>query len=184
MKLGKTHLVASLAMVAASIAYNVWVFTRPARRSAPVTSPVPFVENGVASGPVVTGEETVASIDPTTVAPPPDVDLSSAPEWRRNPFATAWQQRADTAIVPAVQIDAEPDLVVGSILHSADRRLAVVNGRIVRAGDRVGSSTIVDIQPRAVIVESSRGVRRHLELRMALTRADASAGSPVKAEVK
>ena len=30
MKLGKTHLVASLAMVAASIAYNVWVFTRPA----------------------------------------------------------------------------------------------------------------------------------------------------------
>ena len=30
MKLGKTHLDASLAMVAASIAYNVWVFTRPA----------------------------------------------------------------------------------------------------------------------------------------------------------
>ena len=164
MKLGKPHLIASLVMVAASIAYNVWVFTRPARRSAPV-APAPFIENVAASGPVVTGDGTVAAIDPTTVAPPPEVDLSRAPEWRRNPFARTWQHRAEPAVVPAVQVESEPDLVVASILHSADRRLAVVNGKIVRAGDRIGSSTIVDIQPRAVVIESSRGGRRLIELR-------------------
>jgi hypothetical protein len=167
MKLGKPHLIASLVLVSASIAYNVWVFTRPARRTALAAAQTPLVDGVAASGPVVTGEETVATTEPTAVAPPPDVDLSHAPEWRRNPFASRWQQRTDVAVVPAVQIESEPDLVVASILHSADRRLAVINGKIVRAGDRVGSSTVVDIQPRAVVIESSRGARRLVELRAA-----------------
>jgi hypothetical protein len=174
MKLGRPHLIASLVMVAASIAYNVWVFTRPARRSASVAAPASVIENVAGSGPVVTGEETIAAIDPTTVAPPPEVDLSRAPEWQRNPFTSIWQPRIDVAIAPAIQIESEPDLVVASILHSADRRLAVVNGRIVRAGDRIGSSTIVDIQPRAVVFESSRGARRLVELR----------GSPLRQAAK
>jgi hypothetical protein len=172
MKLGKPHLIASLVMVAASIAYNVWVFTRPARRSAPAASQAALVENFAASGPVVTGDETAAAIDPTTIAPPPDVDLSNVPEWRRNPFASAWQRQADVPVAPAVAIETEPDLALASILHSAERRLAVVNGRIVRAGDRVGSSTIVEIQPHAVVVESSPGARRLLELRGAPIRRD------------
>jgi len=165
MKLGRPHLMASLVMVAASIAYNVWVFTRPARRSAPAASPAPLIDAVSASGPVVTGEESPVPIDPTTVAPPPHVDLSETPEWRRNPFAGGWQRQDGVAVAPVAHIEAEPDLVVASILHSTDRRLAVVNGRIVRAGDRIGSSTIVDIQPRAIVVESSRGARRVLELR-------------------
>jgi hypothetical protein len=171
MKLGKPHLIASLALVSASIAYNVWVFTRPARRTAPVAALEPLVDGVAASGPVVTGEEIVVTIDPTAVAPPPEVDLSHAPEWRRNPFTSRWQPRVDVAVVPAVQIDSEPDVVVASILHSTDRRLAVVNGKIVRAGDRVGSSTVVEIQPRAVVIESSRGARRLVELR---------AGAPIR----
>jgi hypothetical protein len=121
---------------------------------------------------VVTGEETAAAIDPTTVAPPPEVDLATTPEWRRNPFARAWQRPAVEPVAPALPIEAEPELVVASILHSAERRLAVVNGRIVRTGDRLGSNTIVDIQQRAVVVESSRGGRRLLELRTAQTRRD------------
>jgi hypothetical protein len=165
MKLGKPHLIASLGMVAASLAYNVWVFTRPARRSAPAASPATLVETVAASGPVVTGDETAAAIDPTTVAAPPEIDLAHTPEWPRNPFADGWRRRADAAAGPTAPIEAEPDLAVASILHSPERRLAVVNGRIVRSGDRIGSSTIVDIQPRAVVVESARGGRRRLELR-------------------
>ncbi len=174
MKLGRPHLIASLVMVAASSAYNVWVFTRPARRTAPAVVPPTLTETVAASGPVVTGEEPVPAIDPATVAPPPDVDLSSAPEWRRNPFAGRWQQRREAPIVPAIQVESEPELVIASILHSADRRLAVVNGKIVRTGDRVGSSTIVEIQPRAVVVESARGVRHLVELRAAPIRRDAA----------
>src|SRR5262245_24106265 len=105
MKLGRPHLIGSLLMVAASIAYNVWVFTRPARRSTPVASQAALVDTAIASGPVVTGEATAAVIDPTTIAAPPAIDLSSSPEWRRNPFATAWQRHADVAVAPAVQIE-------------------------------------------------------------------------------
>jgi hypothetical protein len=173
MKLGKPHLIASLAMVAASVAYNVWVFTRPAQRGAPAAAPT-VIDTVPVSGPVVTGEEPAAAIDPATVAPPPDVDLSRAPEWRRNPFAGRWQQRRVVTSVPAAEVESEPELVVASILHSADRRLAVVNGKIVRAGDRIGSSTIVEIQPRAVVVESSRGARHLVELRAASVRRDAA----------
>jgi hypothetical protein len=163
MKLGTTHLVVSLAMVVASIAYNVWVFTRPARRSEP--SPAPLVEGLPQSGPIVTGDQVAVSIDPTTLPPPPDVDLVRAPEWPRDPFNGAWLRRTETVATPVSEPEVETDLAVASILHSTDRRLAVVNGRIVRAGDRIGSSTIVDIQPRAIIVESSRGGRRVVELR-------------------
>jgi hypothetical protein len=123
-----------------------------------------------ASGPVVTGEEAPVTIDPTTVAAPPTVDLSNTPEWRRNPFASVWQRQVEAPVAAAVHIDTEPDLAVASILYSADRRLAVVNGRIVRAGDRIGSSTIVDIQARSIVVESSRGARRVVDLRAPQTR--------------
>ena len=78
------------------------------------------------------------------------------------PTELQMQRPADTVR----QSDDEPDLVVDSILFSPDRRLAVVNGRIARAGDRIGDSRIVDIQPRAVIVESPARGRRTIELRM------------------
>ena len=172
MKLGKAHLVVSLAMVVGSIAYNIWVFTRPARRSGPVPTPASLVQNVSAQGPVVTGEEAAAAIDPTTVPPPPEVDLARAPEWRRNPFASAWQRRVEVAVA-APTVEVEPDVVVASILHSNERRLAVVNGRIVRAGDRVGSSTILEIQPRAIVVESRTGARRVVEMRAPQTRREA-----------
>lgn len=59
----------------------------------------------------------------------------------------------------------QPDLFVGSILYSPQRRLAIVNGRIVRIGDRIGSSTVLYIEPRAVVVQSEDGTKRTLELR-------------------
>jgi hypothetical protein len=64
----------------------------------------------------------------------------------------------------ATQATAEPNMVVGSILFSQQRRLAIVNGRIVRIGDRIGSSTVLDIERRTVIVQSDDGTRRTLEL--------------------
>jgi hypothetical protein len=172
MRLGRTHLIASLAMVAASIVYNVWVFTRPARRSDSSTTPAPLIDGLAPSGPVVTGEPAVAAIDPTTLPPPPDLDLVRAPEWPRNPFMSTSIRRAEVVVAPVVEPDVDTDVALATILHSAERRLAVVNGRIVRAGDRIGSSTIVDIQPRAIVVESPRGGRRVVELRAALTKQD------------
>jgi hypothetical protein len=172
MKLGRTHLIASLTMVAASIAYNVWVFTRPARRSNSSTTPAPLIDGLLPSGPVVTGEDTVAAIDPTTLPPPPAVDLERAPEWPRNPFVSTSLRRDDLVFAPVAEPEVDTDVALATILHSAERRLAVVNGKIVRVGDRIGSSTIVDIQPRAIVVESPRGGRRVVELRAVLTKKD------------
>jgi hypothetical protein len=62
-------------------------------------------------------------------------------------------------------VSTEPELVVGSILYSPQRRLAIVNGRIVGVGDRIGSVTVVGIGPREVIVQSADGTTRTLELR-------------------
>lgn len=65
---------------------------------------------------------------------------------------------------PEALVTREPDLVVTSILYSVRRRLAIVNGRIVRVGDSIGSSTILYIEPRAVTVQSADGTKRTLEL--------------------
>ena len=73
--------------------------------------------------------------------------------------------------VPPPTSEPERDVVVTSILYSADRQLAIVNGRIARPGDRIGSTSIVEIRPRAVVVESPERGRRVVSLRVPLARA-------------
>lgn len=67
--------------------------------------------------------------------------------------------------LPRTPVVAErPDLVVSSILYSQQRRLAIINGRIVSVGDRIESSTILYIEPRAVTVRFDDGTQRTLQL--------------------
>ena len=54
--------------------------------------------------------------------------------------------------------------VVTSILVSDKRRMAVVNGASVQIGDSVGSASVVEILPHAVILEGAEGP---IELRVA-----------------
>jgi hypothetical protein len=54
--------------------------------------------------------------------------------------------------------------VLGSILYSPDRKLAIVNGRIVGPGDEVSGARIVDITPGAVLLRDARGRLRSLTL--------------------
>ena len=171
MKPGKLQLTLVFLLLALAIAYNVWVFTRPARRSPAQAPERPLLESVQATGPVVTGELVAEVVDPRTLPPVPDVGLDRAPEWPRNPFINVQlpaMERTSSRQTP--EAVAEPELVVASILHSPQRRLAIINGRIMRVGDRVGSSTILEIEPRAVILESPGGARQTLELRVPLRR--------------
>lgn len=158
MTLGKGHLTAMLPLFAAAVAYNIWYFasgdeTAASRR---IESP----EMAAASGPSVAGD-TVASVDPTTIPPVPDVVLDKLPQWRRNPFVSA--QKASPAVMDASVVEAVPaaeaEIVVEAIFTSAGRPArARVNGETVRVGDRIGTATVVDIQPRAIVIDSpSRG---------------------------
>jgi Tfp pilus assembly PilM family ATPase len=94
---------------------------------------------------------------PTLAAAPLEVRVTSTP-----PTELQVQRSVDLERQPD---DAEPELRIDSILFSPERRLAVVNGRIARAGDRIAGSRIVDIQPRAVVVESPARGRRTIEMR-------------------
>lgn len=67
-----------------------------------------------------------------------------------------------SAIAPAAQ-EAGPAPRLESTLISPQRRLAVIDGRMVRPGDRVGDARVLDIQPdRVTLRRADRTV--HLRL--------------------
>jgi hypothetical protein len=70
-------------------------------------------------------------------------------------------------VTPAPVVEADP--VVASILYSTGRRLAVIDGRIVRPNERVGGATVVDILPKAVVLEFADGDRRTVALQAPTT---------------
>jgi hypothetical protein len=153
-------------LLALAIAYNAWVFLRPSVRTPKQNDQPPLLASVQVPGPTVTGEPAVEIVDPRTIPPAARVDFTRAPEWPRNPFVNAFLSVPD--VTPAPVRVAEPELVVASILHSSRRRFAIINGQIKRVGDRIGSSTIRDIEPRAVVVESASGARQTIELRLPL----------------
>jgi hypothetical protein len=57
-----------------------------------------------------------------------------------------------------------PDPVVNSILYSASRQVAVVNGRVVKPGDRVGPLVVSAIERDGVILTTASGLRRRVAL--------------------
>jgi len=54
--------------------------------------------------------------------------------------------------------------VLGTILYSPDRKLAIVNNRIVGLGDTVNGARIVDITPGTVLLRDPQGRLRSLTL--------------------
>jgi len=53
---------------------------------------------------------------------------------------------------------------LGTILHRADRKLAIVDERIVQIGDEIRGSRVVDITPDAVLFRDVQGRLRRLTL--------------------
>jgi hypothetical protein len=56
------------------------------------------------------------------------------------------------------------DAVLGTILYSPERKLAIVNGRIVGVGDLVNGARIVDISAGTVLLRDAQGRLRSLTL--------------------
>ena len=56
------------------------------------------------------------------------------------------------------------DAVLGTILYAADRKLAIVDGRIVGVGDVVKGARVIDISPSAVLLRDEQGRMRRLVL--------------------
>ena len=85
------------------------------------------------------------------------------------PAATTGQQEGEAAppAQPAQRVVplGVPLPAVNSILVSPDRRLAVLDGVIVREGDRVGPRVLVRIEPRAVVLREPSGYEIRVPIR-------------------
>jgi hypothetical protein len=56
------------------------------------------------------------------------------------------------------------DAVLGTILYSPDRKLAIIDGRIVAPGDEIRGARIVDITATSVLLRDDQGRLRRLTL--------------------
>lgn len=155
MKMDRRHMIGAVAMLGASIVWNVWVFTQPpgrTARSSPGFQP-PSGETTPAG---------IAAVDPASLPAPPAVELSKEPAWTRNPFSRGTAAPAPELSAAPVRRDATP--VVGAILDFAGRRSAIVDGRIVGIGDRVNGGLVLEITSDAVVVQRTSGERVRLPL--------------------
>lgn len=119
---------------------------RSAREASPVAAPA------------------VAPVKPTPIAPARPILLAPTRASSKAPAPAA------TRVTPVLQPPpAEPPplpfvAVLGTILYSPDRKLAIVNNRIVGPGDEVNGATIVDITPTTVLLRDAQGRLRSLTL--------------------
>jgi hypothetical protein len=56
------------------------------------------------------------------------------------------------------------DAQLGTILYSPDRRLAIIDGRIVGPGDEIRGARVIDITSNAVTLRDAQGRLRRLTL--------------------
>jgi hypothetical protein len=100
-------------------------------------------------------------------AAPPAIRTSPAPPAPATPSRVA--VRANEAPRPVVRAAAGEavlpfDASLETILYGTDRKLAIVDGRIVQAGDDVKGARIVEITPTAVMLRDSQGRLRRLSV--------------------
>jgi hypothetical protein len=91
-----------------------------------------------------------------------------APLQRREPSAVG-SGAPPTTGEPRAPRRSEPtplpfDAVLSVILHGSDRRLAIVDGRIVQLGDEVKDARVVDITSTTVSLRDAQGRLRRLTL--------------------
>jgi Tfp pilus assembly protein PilO len=90
---------------------------------------------------------------------PKMVDVTTPPQWKRDPFAVT-----ASPAVRRVAAHSQAPPVVSSILVSNGRRLARVDGRIVRPGDRLASGVVRSIEPDAIVIADASGITRRVEI--------------------
>jgi hypothetical protein len=105
---------------------------------------------------------TPADVRPGTidVADPQMVDVTTPPDWRRDPFNVA----PAVLKVAVVSPPPPPDPVVQSILFSGSRRVALIDGRIVREGDRLGTAVVRAVEVDTVVILVPDGTEHRLRL--------------------
>lgn len=169
------------AAVAAGVAAGLGVGWRieqgalwPSARSTPaaiVTTPVP--RPSTARPPVVVpslvARGTTSAVAPPNVATAMPVSAPDGPAPRVEPLRGEETPRRAATPRPQRQPTPEPlpqpfDAALGTILYAPDRKLAIIDGRIVQPGDEVRGARVVEISPAAVLLRDGQGRLRRIVL--------------------
>ena len=152
------------------------VMSQPAAvvAKAPTVTPEPVV---VAKAPIVAPPSVVVNREPTATLPPSAVVSSFAAATAPPPIvdwptaAVARPVRLAAVLAPARVRPAPPpeavlgfDAVLGTILYSSDRKLAIVDNRIVGVGDEVRGARVIEITPGRVMLRDAQGRLRRLAM--------------------
>jgi hypothetical protein len=131
---------------------------------APVVLPPPVIVN---KAPAVLPPPAVASKAPAVVSPPPTVNR---PPVVARPAAVVVERPASIAPparktpAPSPEVALPFDAVLGTILYSPDRKLAIIDNRIVGVGDEVRGARVTEITAGAVLLRDAQGKLRRLTL--------------------
>ncbi len=134
------------------------------------------VEPAVSIEPETPVERPLAALVPTPAPrlpasverPPARVPLPPArPALVTAPPPAASLLRQQTPAVPAPPLEAQPsplpfEATLGTILYGPERKLAIVDGRIVQAGDDVRGARVVEITATSVYLRDEQGRLRRL----------------------
>ena len=145
----------TLAAGVAVLGFTMWPPSSAKAPAAPSPAPSPVPPPPVAVRTEPAGE-------PVATSPPPEPVPAPRPQ-PRSAIGTRGPDRTDGATMPSAGPDPLP--AVGGILVSADRKLAVVDGRVVGIGDKVGSWTVAGIEPNAVVLRDASGRETRVPIR-------------------
>jgi hypothetical protein len=65
---------------------------------------------------------------------------------------------------PAEEVPLPFEATLGTILYGADRKLAIIDGRIVQVGDEVRGARVTEITQNSVFFRDGQGRLRRLSL--------------------
>jgi hypothetical protein len=136
----------------------------PSRQSDAAPATPPAAPTATDKGETPSDRSAAQGADPVNVPRPPQAQVPAAKAGLpvESPAATTGRTPAPDrpAPAPAAQRPAPlstPLPVVNSIMVAPDRRLAVLDGEIVREGDAVGARVVVRIERRAVVLREPSG---------------------------
>jgi len=133
----------------------------PAAKPAPLRQPPPVVN--AAPPPVAQPAEPPKAATVTSPSVPGERAERAESARREEPpqrEATPSRQREQTSEPAPLPFDA----ALGTILYAPDRKLAIIDGRIVQPGDDVRGAQVVEISPAAVLLRDAQGRLHRLAL--------------------
>jgi hypothetical protein len=134
----------------------------------PATVPPRAVPSPIVQAPPAPPLVPRPAVQPPAVRPRPVPPVQPPVVQRRDeppPARVERQPASDRRLaLPPPEIALPFDAVLGTILYAPERQLAIIDGRIVQAGDEINGARVVDITPTAVLLRDAQGRLRRLGL--------------------